>query len=181
MAVLVEGISVVIRADALLRAFADDWEAFKQVVPNATLCADGELARVGFMCPEDVEHFVSTLSQNGLAYLVNGEAKDLIVVDQMRGPLVRCDWIEFGHIDLDGDTRRRIAACRLCGSTLKALMKPDGWEFEGSLSQSFGFVPSQHRDRSLRFLRHEGGMDVYLNEATGEEVFVGRGQGKAEL
>jgi hypothetical protein len=26
----------------------------------------------------------------------------------------------------------------------------------------------------LRFLRREGGLDVYFNELTGEEVFVGR-------
>ena len=40
MAVLVKGISVVIRADRLLQAFSGDWEAFKKIVPNETLCAE---------------------------------------------------------------------------------------------------------------------------------------------
>ena len=35
-----------------------------------------------------------------------------------------------------------------------------------------------HVDKSLTFLRHENGLDVYLNAVTGTEVFVGR-TGKA--
>ena len=30
----------------MLAAFDGDWEAFKAIVPNETLCADGELVRV---------------------------------------------------------------------------------------------------------------------------------------
>src|SRR5262245_3674984 len=136
MAVLIEAISVVIRADALLPAFGSDWECFKQTVPNGTLCADGELARVGFMTPEDAEHYVKKLEVKGLRYLENGQAKNIIVVDQLRGPTASCDWVEFGHISLDDDTRKRVAACRLKGSTSNRLVTPDGWQFETSLSCS---------------------------------------------
>lgn len=52
MAVLIEANSVVIRADRLLSVIGS-WEAFKQQIPNRTLCADGELVRVGFMLSED--------------------------------------------------------------------------------------------------------------------------------
>lgn len=180
MAVLIEGISVVVRADSLLGAFADNFDTFKQLIPNATLCADDELARVGFMSPKDVERFVSLLAQNGLAYIVNGEARDLVVVDQMRGPMVRCDWVEFGHVDLHGDTTKRVSVCRRKGSTLQTIVCPEGWQFEDSLSRSFGFVPTEHRDRSMKLLRHEDGLDVYLNEMTGEEVYVGRSQFETE-
>ena len=51
---------------------------------------------------------------------------------------------------------------------------PDGWVYEGSLSQTFGFVPTENADKSLKFLRHENGLDVYYSELTGKEVFVGR-------
>ena len=51
MAVLVEGISAIVRADRL-EGF-ETWEAFKEIVPNGTLCADGELVRVGFMSPDE--------------------------------------------------------------------------------------------------------------------------------
>ena len=54
------------------------------------------------------------------------------------------------------------------------LSTPDEWTFERSLSRSFGYAPEAHRDKSLRFLRHENGLDVYLNALTGTEVYVGR-------
>jgi hypothetical protein len=174
MAVLVEAISVIVRADALLRAFDGDWEKFKRTVPNATLCADGELVRVSFMSPEDAERYVAGLGTHGLKYLDQGKGRDLVVVDQLRGPAAVCEWIEFGHLNLDGDPRKRVAACRLVGSSQTVLMPPDGWTFEGSLSQSFGFVPTGHVEKSLTFIRRENGLDVYRNEMTGKLVYIGR-------
>jgi hypothetical protein len=174
MAVLVEAISVVIRCDRLLGAFGNDWEAFKRIVPNKTLCADNELARVGFMSPDDVRVFVETLHRHGLTYLLDGAAQDLIVVDQLRGPVAACDWVEFGHISLDGDQKKRVAACRLSESTQSVVVTPEGWTFEQSLSSSFGFVPSQHIEKSLTLKRDENGLEVYHNRLTGKDVFVGR-------
>lgn len=51
MAVLVEGISAVIRRKAIDAKLAGGWPRFVAEVPNATLCADDNLARVGFMSP----------------------------------------------------------------------------------------------------------------------------------
>jgi hypothetical protein len=174
MAVLIEAISVVVRADALLRAFKGDWTAFAQTVPNATLCADGELARIGFMSPAAVKQFVDSLEARGLTFLSGGNAVDIVVVDQQRGPMMACDWVQFGHIPFDGNDRKMIAACRLRGSTLSSVVCPDGWLFEESLSSSFGFVPGGSADRSLRFLRHENGLDVFWSELAGKEVFIAR-------
>ena len=180
MAVLIEAISVVIRADALLAAFSNDREAFKRTVPNATLCADGELVRVGFMTPNDVGHYVEALEARGLRSVENARAKDIVVVDQLRGPTVACDWVEFGHISLDGDGSKRVAACRLAGSTSRTLVKPEGWRYERSLSSNYGFSPNEAGGRGLRFLRHENGLDVYWSELSGKEVYVGRTSQRAE-
>ena len=174
MAVLVEAVSVIIRADALLAAYKGDWDAFKETAPNETMCADGELVRVGFMSPQDVEAYVKQLRELGLTYLYDGTAKDLVVVDQMRGPAVPCEWIECGQVDLDSDPSMRATACRLKGSAQSILVRPEGWTFAGSLSESFGFVPNEHIEKSLTFLRREKGLDVYRNELTGKEVYVGR-------
>lgn len=174
MAVLVEGISVVMRADALLAAFEGDFEAFKHIVPNRTLCADGELVRVGFMTPADVQAFVETLAGYGLAYVRDGKARDLVVVDQLRGPMAPCDWIEFGHASSSNHPDQSVAGCRIVGSTVEDLVTPEGWEYETSLSASFAFVPDEHQDKSMTFLRHEDGFDVYRNEMTGQEMYVGR-------
>ena len=42
MPVLAEGISVIVRLDAIARLMDDEWANF---VPNQTLCCDNELAR----------------------------------------------------------------------------------------------------------------------------------------
>lgn len=174
MAVLVEGISVVIRADALLAAFADDWERFKRTVPNRTLCADGELVRVGFMAPDDVRAYVEDLGSFGLAYIDDGKARDLVVVDQIRGPAAACDWIEFGHVNVDRDPNKTVAACRLKGSKENVLIQPEGWRFEESLSNSYGFVPTRDLAKSLNLLERDEGIDVYENGLTGKKAYVGR-------
>jgi hypothetical protein len=123
------------------------------------------------MAPPDVDAYVQQLERQGLRHLRGGKAIDLVVVDQTRGPTTSCDWVEFGKIPMKGGN---VAACRLSGSSLDTLVTPDGWEYGGSLSQTFGFVPSGHEHKSLRFLRHERGLDVYFNLVTEKEVFIGR-------
>jgi hypothetical protein len=170
MAVLCEAISVVIRADRALEAFGD-FDAFKAIVPNATLAADGDLIRVGFMVPDDVKAFVDKLARHGLRYMQDGKAHDLVVVDQMRGPVVPCDWLDFGSVEISGC---KVAAGRLRGSTSNQVVMPDGWRIDGSLSQTFGFTPTLAEGKGLTFLRREGATDVYLNALTGKEVYIGR-------
>jgi len=57
--------------------------------------------------------------------------------------------------------------------TSMQLATPKGWEFEGSLSQKFTFIPTDQVKDQLKFLRKEGGLDVYLDLKTGKEVFLG--------
>jgi hypothetical protein len=173
MAVLIEAISVVVRADSILNKFSGGWDGLKNIVPNQTLCADNEIARIGFMSPQDVESFVKKLQSNGLVFLRDGEAIDIAVADQMHGLTSNCSWLEFGHVNMGG-TGPRVAACRLVGSQVMEVVTPPGWEFEGSLSSTFGFVPSEHAEKGMKFLRHENGLDVYFNPLTGQEVYVGR-------
>lgn len=174
MAILAEGISVVVKVSAIQEKVAGAWERFVTLVPNDTLCSDNEIARVGFMDPDDVKQFIDKLEENGLSFQNNNQAQDIVVVDQMRGPTIKCDWLEFGHINLDNDPKMRIAACRLAGSTENQIFMPDDWAYEQSLSASYGFAPTEHADKSLKYLRHENGKDVYLNTLTGKEVYVGR-------
>lgn len=85
MAIFIEAISVIIRADALLDKYPGGWCAFERMVPNRTLCADNELVRVGFMTPQDVESFIKSLERVGLEFLRSGKAIDIAVVDQITG------------------------------------------------------------------------------------------------
>lgn len=170
MSVLVEAISIVVDRDAIDARFPGGWDAFVQFVPNPTLCADPFLARVGFMHVDDVRHFVEALEARGLRHLRNGRAIDLVVVDQQRGPTTGCDWVEFGK--LEGAVC--VSACRRRGEPDLPMACPEGWTYEGSLSQTFGFTPLETVDDSLAFLRHDDGVDVYLDRRTGKEVYIAR-------
>jgi hypothetical protein len=172
MAVLVEGISVVVLRDAIDRSHPGGWSAFVTSVPNSTLCADDRLARVGFMASSDAERYVETLREAGLVFLAEGKAADIVVIDQQRGPTVLCDWIEFGHVAVSGQS---VAACRCVGSEVNTLATPPGWAFEGSLSQRFHFVAADELERKMRFLRRENGLEVWLNLETGKEIYIAQG------
>jgi len=171
MAVLVEGISVVVRKSQIDAIYPGGWGGFVADCPNKSLCADSDLARVGFMTPADVESYCRRLTDCGLVFLANDSAVDLAVVDQIQGPTVKCDWLEFGHITFD---EHRVAACRFVGSADDQVVTPEGWRYEKSLSASHSFVPSEAVHSSLRLLRSESGLDVFLNRLTGKEVYVGR-------
>jgi tetratricopeptide repeat protein len=174
MAVLIEGISVLVRVSAIASKFAGGIGAFGNLVRNATYCADDDLARVGFMTPSDTGSFIEQLVRRGLTHLSHDAAADIVVVDQLQGPLSACSWVEFGHVFLDGEKKQRIAICRITGSADGKVAMPIGWRFEGSLSNSHRFVPTGKVDESLKFLRNENGVDVYVDLKTGKQAYVGR-------
>ena len=182
MAVLVEAISVVIRRDAIERSYELGWQGFLKDVPNATFCADTELARVGFMHPEEVERFTDLLSSRGLVFLSDGECVDISVVDQQRGPTMPCHWLEFGQFGY-GDNSGRISACwffegprvenglHMKSENLEVAM-PAGWDYENSLSAQFTFISNDQTDERLRLLHTEDGLDVFLDTEKGHKVFM---------
>lgn len=171
MAVLVEAISVIVRRPAIAHRFKGGWPAFQRAIPNATGCHDDDLARVGFMTPADVEAFVSELEAGGLIFRRDGQAVDIAVVDQLRGPSVPAPWLHVGRIK-QGD--KHLVAAALSGQRPTQIAVPQGWQLEGSLSDRPGFAAEGTEGDRLKFLRHEGGNDVYLDLISGKEVFVGR-------
>ncbi len=172
MAILAEAISVIVRADSIEEKFPGGWEAFMGWVQNSTLCADRELARVGFMSPLDAKGFVEELQNNGLTYLRDGYAIDIVVADQQRGLAVPCGWAEFGRIPWKGDDSRLVPAVRLKDSKITELMTPDGWDYDGSLTNHFTFVETGRVPEYLDYLRTENGLDVYRDIRTGKEVLI---------
>ncbi len=140
MALLAEAISVVIRRPAIDAHFPGGWQAFVEAAPNQTLCADDHLVRLGFIEPAEVEDFVNALGAHGIRYLVDDTAADLVVVDQRLGPMAPCEWIQFGRVTIGDGVGDHVAGCRLVGDDANILATPDGWVFEGSLSQQFGLA-----------------------------------------
>ncbi len=154
MAVLAEGISVVVRRESIETKIAAGWDRFRYLVPNARLCFDEDLARVGFMDSPAVSEFIHRLESEGLTFLDGEQAVDLAVLDQQRGLMTPCDWVEFMRMKWGRDQPedQRVGMCWLwegprrgagihMPSLEMSLATPPGWEFEGSLSQKFTFVP----------------------------------------
>jgi hypothetical protein len=155
MAVLVEGISVVVRADSIVKEMQGGWERFRSLVPNGTLCFDDDLARVGFLDPNEVSAFIDRLESEGLTFLAGDQPIDLAVLDQQRGLTTPCDWIEFLRMKWgrDPEEDHRVGMCWLWDeprrgagihmpSLKMSLATPPGWKFEGSLSHEFTFMPN---------------------------------------
>jgi len=174
MAVLVEGISVIVRARPIIEKYGDGWDAFVADCPSETLCADGQLVCVSFMDPRDAEQFASTLTTRGLTYRADGEAVDFVIADQQEGFSPPCKWATLGKAPAPGAETEWVVACRLAGSDNQTLMTPDDWSYEGSLSENFGTKKTDASSDHLEFLRSEGGTDVYRDTETGEEVTVRR-------
>lgn len=181
MAVLVEAISVIVRAEAIKTKFRGGWDRFVSLVPNRTLCADGELARVGFMTPDDVGSFIQLLEQNGLTFLDAGQAIDVAVVDQQRGLTTKCTWLDGARTRIAGgglvslcwhsaEPRSRIGI--RVGDKAMSLATPPGWKYENSLSHKFTFVPTEEVDQRLRFVRNEDPVDVALDRKTSGESYT---------
>jgi len=174
MAVLIEAVSIVILLSSIERKYPGGWDAFERAVPNQTLTSDDELVRVGFMVYSDAVHFLDKLQGQGLVFLQDGLAIDIAVADQLKGLHVECSWLEFGRCELDESGKQVVSACRLAGSQADGLAVPHKWSFEESLSNTYCYAPDGDLSKGMKFLRHEDGVDVYLSELTGEEVYVGR-------
>jgi hypothetical protein len=136
--VLVEALSVVVKAARVEAAYPGGWDGFLADAPNDTICSDGVLVRLGFMTPTDVDACIRGLERQGLVHLDGDRAVDIVRVDQRRGPLDRCDWIQFGKLRTgQGD----VSVCRLAGSSDETLVTPAAWTYESSLSHRFSYEP----------------------------------------
>lgn len=74
---------------------------------------------------------------------------------------------------------RRRAARPIHGLHLPApgprIVTPVGWRYEDSVSAKQRLVPTGDVAGERKFLRHEpGGVDAYLDLATGDELFMSR-------
>ena len=194
MAVLCEAISVVARRDSIDAFYKGGWDTFQNDVPNATMCTDGELVRVGFMSPDAVGIYIEKLEANGLQFQPKKEllgpsnssraANDVVVIDQRQGPTTPCEWVEFGKYPFsekgektsigevsmcwlfEGERIIGAAGIYMKGATMN-LATPTGWGHEKS---SLQFVDEAELGNRYKFLRTENALDVFRDIKTGKEV-----------
>ena len=171
MAVLVEALSVIARSDGISKHYEGGEKAFIAEVPTANFCFDGELTRIGFMHPNDVSLYAKLLSERGLNHISTSDPADFLVVDQLQGPLDQCGWLKFYRI---GKLTFSIAVCSLVGGRVAGVAVPDGWEYEGSISQEFGWMRIDAPNTQLQFVRRSGHIDFYLDELSEKEMYCVR-------
>jgi len=174
MAVLIEGYSVIIKSAAADQKWPGGWSAFNEAIPNKTMCIDDYLIRVGFMNYNDVLAYCALLEENGLHEATETEEGEYVIVEQLRGPKTQPDWIDFGHVAHNRNPNQMLAACRYTGDEEKILTFPDGWKFEGSLSEKPNFVSNEEAKQRLEKIRRRDGVEVYYDKKTRKQVFVGR-------
>lgn len=171
MAVLIEALTVLVQKPIVEARFPGGLIEFERTVEAVCVYGDADLVCLLFMSPADVADLCNFLAEYNLEYNVDGAARDLVVVDMQRGPLLPCDWVRFGSVELHGHT---VAAAWHRDSTDTTVATPEGWAFEGSLTADFGFTPFEEFGSKLVFLRMDGAYDVYWNNEINEEVFVPR-------
>ena len=173
MAVLIEAISVVIRLETLAEKYPGGVDQYAEDCHNGTFCMDKDIARVGFMSPEDVDAFIDNLELLGLTCVTNGEYEEIAVLAQFRGLILPCEWLECLDVKIfEGD--QKLMVCQIKGSAFSGVALPGGWNYETSLSKRVVIVESEDEDKRMIFLRHEDGVDFYLDALTGQEVFIER-------
>ena len=69
--------------------------------------------------------------------------------------MINCPWIEYGKIELDGNPKKQISACRLKGSNSKEVVMPEDWKYDYSLSEKYTFISSEDIDRRMIRFKNE--------------------------
>lgn len=135
MAVLVEAFSVVMRVSAILDRFFGGPRAFTELVPNRTLCTDGELYRVGFMSMEDVDFFVTQLFKAGLAGASDTEIEspDVALASQDGSMIFPCSWVELSQYPVD-EGKHLVWGCKLKGGKSEHLAVSEHWTYDANAS-----------------------------------------------
>ena len=96
MAVLIEALNIVLKEE-VFHSDSSKRDIFLQSIPTKAFCSDGILYRIGFMDPKFIEQYAEYLENVlGLKYLdENASAQDFVIVDMLKGPTTKCDWIGF--------------------------------------------------------------------------------------
>jgi len=131
MAVLVEGISVIVRRWDVSRRYPRGLRGYRALCANGTLCTDGQLVRVGFISPDAALAFVAGLQEVGFVGVSDGMSIDSCLVDQRQGMVYRASWLEIFRFPYQGGS---LTLAALAGDNSATVAVPKGWRFEDSLS-----------------------------------------------
>lgn len=183
MAILIEGITVIVRRPAVEERYAGGLEAFAAAAPTPLVCLDDDLIAVAFMDPGEAEEYCTGLAEAGIRFGDEERPPEVAIADQFHGLLTETDWIELARVDFDEEGHEITVAwfhegeehtgdLPGPGEELEVAV-PEGWSYETSMSALARFVPEEEMAARLEFVRHDAdGCDVYRDRATGEELHL---------
>jgi hypothetical protein len=189
MAIIVEGLSVIIKDSAIKSRFKL-YSEFIDLVPNGTYVQNNELHRVSFMSPLDVKAYVNLLQMRGLKFIKDGEFVDIAVVDMLHGPTEKCPWLGFSRkkffegMDQFARSNEDFSIVWYnplpgvygipCDKNGKVdIVAPANWTPDNALD-GHKFVPIDKIDSQLIGLGNEDDVEKYWYAGSGEIVYVGR-------
>ena len=161
MAVLCEAISIVVPVAALQEHYPGGLGAYAKASPNRTFCADGSVARIGFLAPDDARQWLDMLAGHGLP--AEGADPQVAVVDQAKGLLAPSTWLSTIS---DGSTR---IAWRT-GEDPQQTFVPDGWSRQAHAALT-RLTPEDIDGLSMVA---DGPVRTYRDPATGRTLQQGR-------
>jgi hypothetical protein len=196
MAILAEALSVIIKDKSIESKYIGGGGSFINSIPNATHCTDGEIHRISFMDPQDLEDYMRSLEQNGLIYLINEQSIDFTIVDMVKGPTKNCNWLGFSRKKFfSGQTE--LKKCEEDFSIVWLLpiigihgiptdkngkleiITPPYWTPDKAL-YGYTIVAPDEKDKRLVELGTENGVTKYLDTETGKIGYVGRPEIKSK-
>ena len=160
MAVTIEGFTVVVqkaRLQHLLEA-----EAFE--MPNSTALADEQLWKCSFMAHADAGKFLRTLEGLGLN-VSQGPDSDAVLVNEFDCSVEPyCEWLAAARWE-------KAVIAWLAGTRPESVVAREGWDPKVGSGLVFHDPATM---KHLVFLRLEDNVEVFRDEKTGREVYIGR-------
>jgi hypothetical protein len=167
VSIVITALSVVVPVKTLDALWPGGEPANRAAVPNRTYRCDGHLTAVAFMTTSDLGAWVEgPIQKHGLTYVRGDQDVDLVVVDQMQGPVIRYDWLEFRP----GSTW---SEARFAGAPEVPLAGPPGWSPDApgvtfnspaEIAEHFEFI--ELRDRQAVFRDDRTGKLLYMGVAS---------------
>jgi hypothetical protein len=140
MAVLVEGVCLLLRCEAVEKRYPGGVAALAEACTAEAVCADDDLMALTFEDSDAAEDYLAELEQLGFRHLYNDMAVDAVLADPHLGPVSPCGWAEYGQAEIDADPNKRVALCAMPGTDIGDLCVPKGWKYKGSLSEALALA-----------------------------------------
>lgn len=167
MAVIVEGLTVLLRCNSVVQHYKGGLQAFVTSLHEDRLCADGELIAIGLDSSAHVDSCLMQLRRKGLC-----DGEDMLVADQIYGLSTHCDWLVLQRIYWNQQPSQPIMVAIAHNTQFEGVATPADWDYATSLSKKVRYVDGAALPPQVIYIRTENGMDILKDEQSGDMLYV---------